>query len=671
MSSSDKSESLFNPQSNALKNILKKPKEEKKTFGKQEFLARRKFFLQKLENDGGIPKPKSLINNSSTKKKTSNEKIKNAVTITKSINKTPSPQPVSTKPKTTNIEKISLPPSHEWSISSAKSESLKKIIDLAEKKDTNTVGKNVFNARQKFFADSQLNSVDQLMPRPCTPPGYVYFEKCPSPSLEPRRNSYSLYSSSPVLSPSLKPASPSLRPSSPYVKPASPIPSLPTLSSSPTPTTTTYLPWEHGNSKKKDVVTPPKQHTNSGIECLEKVPLVSEESIVLPEPVNFNKESIVIEEPAEIKIEKVEASEPMIPKLIKLLPKPVEVSTISLPNDEPILIQTTKVEEIKPQFPQLIVIPEKLPESVKFEKVPLPDDEPVELKTEFVKMSEVNIPKVIQILPEPVKISKEVLPQDEPLDIMTETVVAGEQQIPKPIEIEQPEERADMKSNIIKTMDISSLALESNIEEKKENKRNDDLLNKPLIDFGNDGNYSSNSSSDSIENTNENQPLLDLDHEIINNSNNDLLLGNFESQPLLDNTKQSLPEFNNDLLSSNFDSQPLIDFSNETTEVNNSNMTENPLISFDENPLLIDVKEESSTKKTNSIGSITELLMNNGTLSLDEPLPRKSIPPTPNSDMDENLIELSESEMSDKVKNWYSVVETAINKDENLDESLI
>jgi len=669
-SSSDKSESLFNPQSNALKNILKKPKEEKKTFGKQEFLARRKFFIQKLENDGGIPKPKSLINNSSTKKKTSNEKIKNAVTITKSINKTLSPQPVSTKPKTTNIEKISLPPSHEWSLSSAKSESLKKIIDLAEKKDTNTVGKNVFNARQKFFADSQLNSVDQLMPRPCTPPGYVYFEKCPSPSLEPRRNSYSLYSSSPVLSPSLKPASPSLRPASPYLKPASPIPSLSTLSSSPTPTTTYSLPWEHGNNRKKDVVTPPKQHTNNSIEALEKVPLVSEESIVLPEPVNFKKESLMIEEPTEVKIEKVEASEPMIPKLIKLLPKPVKVSTIALPNDEPIFVQTIKAEEIKPEVPKLIVIPEKLPESVKFEKVPLPDDEPIELTTEFLKMSEVNIPKVIQILPEPVKISKEALPHDEPLDIMTETVVASEQQIPKPIEIEQPDERVNMKTNINKTMDISSLTLESNIEEKKENKKNYDLLsNKPLIDFDND--YSSG--SDSIENTNENQPLLDLGNEIMNNYNNDLLLGNFESQPLLNNnTKSSLPEFNNDLLSGNFDNQPLIDFNNEITEVSNNNMTENTLISFDENSLLIDVKkEEYSPNKTSSIGSITELLMNNGTLSLDEPLPRKSIPATPNSDMNENLIELSESEMSDKVKNWYNVVETAINKEENLDESLI
>jgi len=159
----------------------------------------------------------------------------------------------------------------------------------------------------------------------------------------------------------------------------------------------------------------------------------------------------------------------------------------------------------------------------------------------------------------------------------------------------------------------------------------------------------------------------------MNNYNNDLLLGNFESQPLLNNnTKSSLPEFNNDLLSGNFDNQPLIDFNNEITEVSNNNMTENTLISFDENSLLIDVKkEEYSPNKTSSIGSITELLMNNGTLSLDEPLPRKSIPATPNSDMNENLIELSESEMSDKVKNWYNVVETAINKEENLDESLI
>jgi len=666
MSSSDKNNSLFNPKSNAFKNILKNPKEEKKSFGKEEFLARRKFFLQKLENDGGIPKPKTSITNSSTKRKTSNEKIKTAVTVTKSINnenikpaakninRIASPIPISSNSSRSNIdniEKLSLPSSHEWTIASAKSESLKKIIDLAEKKDTNTVGKNVFNARQKFFADSQLNSVDQLMPRPCTPPGYCYFEKCPSPSLEPRRNSYGLYSSSPILSPSLKPASP--------------IPSLSILSSSPTPSNSTYsLPWEHGNNKKKEV-DQSKPQSNHGIESLEKVPLKSE--ISLPDPVNFKKESINIEKPSEVLIEKVEAAKSFMPKIITILPEPIQASTIALPHDESISVEIIKAKTIEPQLPKYITISEKLPEPVKFEKIQLPDDEPIELTTETIEISKLYTPKPIYILPEPVKFTKELLPEDEALEVQSEIVVAEKQQfskiisiLPEPVEINveslpQDEPLNTMTINVVPENQQIAKVIE-NVEQPEEIIKDDGVLNnyyssesKPLIDIDNE----ITSDNSSTENINENQPLLSFSNENIESSKQ----------------TKSLLDIDNDLFINDYQNKPLIDFNNETTEINNNIETEAPLINFDENPILVDVKEESY-KKTNSIGSISELLIN-GTLSLDEPLPRKSIPPTPNSEINDNLIELSDSEMSDKVKNWYNVVETAINKEEKLEDSLI
>jgi hypothetical protein len=413
------SESFFTPKSNALKNILNKPKEEPKSFGKEEFLARRKFFLQKLENDGGIPKPKPLINNS-IKKNTSNEKIKTAVSVTKSINNTqPKSKATSTiKDTFNNVEKLSFSStSHSWSLSSAKSESLKKIIDLAEKKDTNTVGKSVFNARQKFFADSQLNSVDQLMPRPCTPPGFCYFERCPSPLLERRRNSYSLYSSSsPVLSPS--PA------------PSSPIPPASILSSSPVPSKNNCtLPWENVDGEKKEIIQPKHQQA-SVIESLEKLPLKSKESIILPDPVTFKKEALAIDEPITIKIEKIEAVEPMVAKMITILPKPIQASVMPLPLDEPIMVEIIEAEKIEPQLPKQITIQESLPEPVSFEKIQLPNDEPIELITETVQISEKCIPKAIYILPEPEKVTKELLPQDEPLEVISETVSVERHQIP-------------------------------------------------------------------------------------------------------------------------------------------------------------------------------------------------------------------------------------------------
>jgi len=300
MSSYEKSGSSYNPQSNALKNILKNPKEEKRTFGKEEFLARRRYFLEKLENEGGVPKPKPFISNS-TKKKISNDKIKtsfnktvntsdgtkstttikNKITKTNDIKNTSSNNEIKStssnneikstssnneiKSTSSNNENVNLH-KNEWTLANAKSESLKKILTLAEKKDTHTVGKNVFNARQKFFADSQLSSVEQLMPRPSTPPGYCYFERCPSPSYEPvRRNSYGLYSStSPALSSS------AISSSSPVLSSALPSGS-PSLSSS----STYSLPWEHGNNKKKDIIQPKPQKSTNIIESLENTPLIS------------------------------------------------------------------------------------------------------------------------------------------------------------------------------------------------------------------------------------------------------------------------------------------------------------------------------------------------------------------------------------------------------------
>jgi len=399
--SSEKYDSSFNPKSNAFKNILNEPKEEKRSFGKEEFLARRRFFLEKLENEGGIPKPKPFVNKSpAVNKKTSFEKLN--ISISKRINSASS---INSTPSnlTKNIEKKNAKlPDHEWSISSAKSESLRRIIDLANKGETNTVGKSVFSARQKFFADSQLSNVDQLMPRPSTPPGYCYIDRCPSPSFEAsnRRHSYSMYSSqslssSPIIAPSPKQA---------------------------VSATTFALPWEQGN-KKREIVQPKPQTQVNVITFLEKHSLVSENSIELPKPVTFKKETLSIDESLTIQTEKIELLSPMIAKILVTLPKPIQFNTETLPDDKLITIDIINIENIEPQLPKHFFA---LPEHVKFEKIFLSNDEPLEIINEFISMPIKNIIKFIQILPEPVNITMELLPQDELFDIITETVIADE-----------------------------------------------------------------------------------------------------------------------------------------------------------------------------------------------------------------------------------------------------
>ena len=591
--SSEKNDSFF-PKSNAFKSILNKPKEEKKSFGKEEFLARRKFFLQKLENEGGIPKPKPLINNSTTKKKTSNEKIK--TTYQKSTTPTVSTSHIKSTPvekeKTTLPEKITLP---EWSVSSAKSESLKKIIDLAGKKDTNTVGKNVFNARQKFFADSQLSSVDQLMPRPSTPPGFCYFERCPSPSIEPRRNSYSIYTSS---SPSLNSAS---------ILPSSPTPII-APSPKPAPATTYSLPWEHGKDNKKNIVEPKPKSSVNVIESLEKIPLVSE--ITLPEPVKFTKETLQVDEPLSVRKEKVEAINPMVAKIIVSLPEPIQFTKVALSTDEPLTVETSIVE-----------------------------------------MPEMNIPKTICILPKPVSHTKELLPQDKPLEIEKVNIVAEEMKIPEKVYIvadKCDDVNNELKSDAAKTMDISSLTLESNIEEKKENRKS---IDKSLNNYTNENQPLIDNNSETSESADENKPLLDFNDEITTKNkplidfNDEIIDIATENEPLLD--------FDNNLL---LDNGPSIDFN---TESFSNNITENTLISFDD--------EHDNEIKNKKTGSISELLNSNGTLSLDEPLPIKSIPTYGENDNTVNdLIDSSDSDnLSDKVKNWYTVVDNAISNEQN------
>jgi len=133
--SSEQSNSSFKPKSNAFKNILKEPKEEKRSFGKEEFLARRRFFLEKLENEGGIPKPKPFVNKSpAINKKASFEKFSTSfnknINPTSNIKTTPSIK-TSSSNTTKIIEKESAKlPAHEWSISSAKSESLRVLNNI-------------------------------------------------------------------------------------------------------------------------------------------------------------------------------------------------------------------------------------------------------------------------------------------------------------------------------------------------------------------------------------------------------------------------------------------------------------------------------------------------------------------------------------------------------------
>ncbi|ORX49745.1 hypothetical protein BCR36DRAFT_353493 [Piromyces finnis] len=637
--SSENSDSLFSPKSNTFKNILSKPKEEKKSFGKEEFLARRKFFLQKLENDGGIPKPKSLINNSVSKKKTSNDKIK------LSFNK-PVVSSSNIKSTRSTIDEKIVIPDHNWSVSSAKSESLKKIIDLAGKKETNTVGKNVFNERQKFFADSQLSSVDQLMPRPATPPGYCYYEKCPSPSLEPRRNSYGLYtSSSPVL------GSSDYKPSSPIPVISSPIISSPVIA--PTQKTTTYsLPWEHGNSRKKEVVqTKPQTKPLNVIESLEKCPLVSEEVVKIQESINTTSETSQIDE-------KIESIKPLVPNIIEPLPEPIKYSTEVLANDEPLFISTINVEKINPSLPKHIFIEEKLPDSLVFTREQLPNDEPIELTISIVNMPEMKIPKLIHILPEPITYTKELLPYDELLEVKTETIVCDSIQTPKIITI-MPEPAKVTSELLPQDQLINVETVYVDAEEKK-------TPEKIFIDNIEENIENGNSGDDSINNyctneTNETQPLIDINSEVSDYSKNENEKIE-EKQPLID-----LLDFNNEISNNIIEDKPLIDFDNNifenNTENNNSNLTENNLINFEDD---FNIENETKKSKTNSISSISELLSNNISLSLDEPLPRKSIPTYPSEDTVNDLIEFSDDDnLSDKVKNWYNVVDNAIINEEN------
>jgi len=482
---------------------------------------------------------------------------------------------------------------------------IQKIIDLANKGETNTVGKSVFSARQKFFADSQLSNVDQLMPRPSTPPGYCYIDRCPSPSFETsnRRHSYSMcstsqsLSSSPIIAPSPKPANPSL-------------------------STTFSLPWER-SSKKKELIQPKPQTQMNVIKFLEKHSLVSENVIELPEPVAFKKEVLSIDIPITIQIKNVETLNPMIAKILESLPEPIQINTETLPDDKLISFDIINNKIIKPQLPKKFFF---LPDPVKFEKVFLSYDESLETITEFISMPIKHIPRSIHILPEPVNVTREILPQDTLLDINKEFVVTNEKQIskictilPEPVKVTNillpqdepfyvetvniiPEEkhipeniklvidevfneRSTLKSDLIKTTYISSLTLESNIEAKKETKKT---------------NY------------------------------NDLLNGfqSIETEPfnITMNEKQQLLDYD--------------------TENINSNITENASI--------------------NSNSSINEFLSNKGTLYLNDPLPRKSIPTYENNEEQFNLIDLSENDITDKVKNWYNVVDNAINEENSL-----
>jgi len=440
------------------------------------------------------------------------------------------------------------------------------------------------------------------MPRPSTPPGYCYIDRCPSPSFEAsnRRHSYSMCStsqslrSSPIIAPSPKPVNPSL-------------------------STTFSLPWDR-SSNKKELIQPKPQTQTNVIKFLEKHSLVSENTIELPKPVTFKKEVLSIDTPITIQIKNVETLNPMIAKVLESLPEPIQFNIETLPNDKQMSIDIINIKNIKPQLPKKFFI---LPNPVKFEKIFLSYDKPLEMITEFISMPIKHIPKFIHILPEPVNVTKEILPQDSLLDINKVTVVADEKQfskiftiLPEPVMVSNvllpqdepfyvetvniipaekhiPEDvklvieevfndRSTLKSDLIKTTYTSSLTLESNIEAKKETKR---------INY------------------------------------NDLLkcYQPIETQPL----NKTLDEI-----------QPLLDY--DTENINN-NITENESI--------------------NSNSSINEFLNNNGTLHLDDPLPRKSIPTYENNEEQFNLIDLSENDITDKVKNWYNVVDNAINEE--------
>lgn len=223
--------------SNAYKNVFSHDR--KSGVGKEEFLARRKLFLEMAQNENqnknqtfSKPKPKPIpsYKKNDNSKSTSNSKFStnylSTTSTTKASTSTTKKSPLrSTDFKaTTGLAGFSNP----------KSNSLKSILSQVGR-GNQYVSTEEFHSRRKAFEDAQTNDITQLLPRPSTPSGYTYYGR-----------------SSPLLT-CERPWSPaSERPWSPAYernRVASPTPSFDSERSF-NSVTKVRLPWERPSTKK-------------------------------------------------------------------------------------------------------------------------------------------------------------------------------------------------------------------------------------------------------------------------------------------------------------------------------------------------------------------------------------------------------------------------------------
>jgi hypothetical protein len=277
--------------SNAYKSIFNNKDKKSVGVGKDEFLARRRFFLEMAQNENKNDK-KTPSSSHVTSRYTSNLKpepkfkpIKStssalftkdlsSTSSNKTSNKTPS-----SKSSTTNLRPTytKLPENAQKTItgaagfSSPKSNSLKNILSQVGR-NNQFVSNDEFRSRRKAFEDAQLNDITQLLPRPLTPSGYCYYGR-----------------SSPLLG-NDRPWSPaSERPWSPaYERRGSPTPSFDSERSF--GASEVRLPWERPSTGKKTTTKAPAKEEKKvfttpavpGSPALSATPITSDEPMAIP-----------------------------------------------------------------------------------------------------------------------------------------------------------------------------------------------------------------------------------------------------------------------------------------------------------------------------------------------------------------------------------------------------
>lgn len=275
--------------SNAYKSIFNKEKKDNIGVGKDEFLARRKFFLEMAQNESKNAKKTPPVHHV-TNRYTSNLKpepkfkpIKSTSSAAFSKNPSPSSSNASKTSTTTKTTTNNLRPTYtklesipktltgSAGFSSPKSNSLKNILSQVGR-NNQSVSNDEFRSRRKAFEDAQTNDITQLLPRPLTPSGYCYYGR-----------------SSPLLGVSSnRPWSPaSERPWSPaYDRTNSPTPSFDSEKSF--GASEVRLPWERPTQTKKSTTLAKeekKYFTNPavpGSPALSGAPITSDEPIAVP-----------------------------------------------------------------------------------------------------------------------------------------------------------------------------------------------------------------------------------------------------------------------------------------------------------------------------------------------------------------------------------------------------